>query len=142
VIPSLLGGQPQIDPWRQQLQQMFNGGTFGGHSGHQAFAGPSTMQAYAMSGEGRHLNPTPSANPGGSAGGAVGGATGGLPSIVGSPGGGGLSDMIRQVIEYQRQQALLNGSGGNVGVPSTPMRIPTNPTAPTRQAGGGLLGAY
>lgn len=139
MIPSLLGG-PQIDPWRQQLQQMYSGGTFGGHSGHQAFAGPATMQAYAMSGEGRFLNPTPgaTANPGGSAGGAAGA----FPSIVGSPGGGGLSDMIRQVIEYQRQQALLNGSGGNVGVPSTPMRIPTSPTAPTRQGGGALMGGY
>lgn len=121
MIPGLFGGQmmqPQIDPWRQQLQQLYAGGTFGGHSGHQAFAGPATMQAYAMSGEGRHLNPA-------STPGAVGGGmpvTPGMPAITGSPGGGGLSDMIRQVIEYQRQQGLFGNAGGG-----PPMRIPGTP---------------
>lgn len=116
----------QIDPWRQQMQQLYAGGVLGGHDGHQAFAGPSTMQAYAMSGQGRFLNPqTPDPNQG------QGGLSGG---VLGS-GGGSLADMIRRVIEYQQGQAGQQpGSGARLQLPRNP--LPRNPGA------GGLLGAY
>jgi hypothetical protein len=114
----------QIDPWRQQLQQVYANGVFGGHSGHQAFAGPSTMQAYAMSGQGRYLDP---AQGQGTSQGAGQGMTGGN-LLSGTSGGGVIADMIRQYIEQQRAQ---QSGGANLQLPKT--QLPRTP---------GLLGSY
>lgn len=110
--------QPQMDPWRQQLQQMYSGGLLGSRQGTQAFSGPSTHMAYAMSGQGRYANPEAQQPTVGQPGPGQS-----FPGIVGSPGGGGLADMIRQVIEYQRGQSLLggqSGQGARVQLPPTP----------------------
>jgi hypothetical protein len=107
--------QPQVDPWRQQLQQMYGGGLLGSRQGTQAFSGPSTHMAYAMSGQGRYANPEAQQ--------PTVGQQPGFPGIVGSPGGGGIADMIRQVIEYQRGQSLLggqSGQGARLQLPLTP----------------------
>lgn len=114
----------QIDPWRQQLQQMYAGGVFGGRQGHQALAGPSTMQAYAMSGQGQYLNPAQEQSP---AGGMSAGMTGGGLLGGGLPGGGAIANMIRDYIEQQRAQQ----GGANLQLPRT--LLPRNP---------GLLGSY
>jgi hypothetical protein len=104
----------QADPWRQHLQQMYSTGLLGSHQGTQAYSGPSTHMAYAMSGQGRYANPEPVGQQPGQQGQSY-------PTIVGSSGGGGLADMIRQVIEYQRGQSLLgSGEGARVQLPPTP----------------------
>jgi hypothetical protein len=107
---------------------MYSSGVFGGRDGHQAFSGPATMQAYAMSGQGRFLNPTPDQQ---SQPGAL--ANTGLSGLLGpaSQGGGIIGQMISDYINQQRQQQ--SGSGAM-------LRLPSNPLAP--RTGGGLLGAY
>lgn len=109
----------QIDPWRQQLQQLYAQGVFGGRDGYQASAGPATHQAYAMSGQGQFLNPAQAQPPAsnGSAGGVLGGNY-----------GGGISGMIQQYLEQLRAQQ--QGSA-NLQLPRT--MLPRTP---------GLLEAY
>lgn len=120
-----------VDPWRQQLQQMYGQGVFGSHQGDQAFAGPSAMQAYAMSGQGRHLNPAQSTQMPGEAGFDPGLGSGGFNM------GGGISGVIQQLLAQQRFQQQQSGSGGRV-------QIPVNPSRPTAHGGGiaGLLRGY
>lgn len=119
IIPGLLNGSAATPDWRSQMQQTYGSGLFGGHQGSQAFVGPSTMQAYAMSNQARFANP-----PAGGSGGVGGqGGQGNLQDYLVNTGGGGLADMVRAIILRQQQQQQgggVLGSGGQVTVPSRP----------------------
>jgi hypothetical protein len=126
-----------VNDWRAMLQQMYGNGIFGGNDGAgNAYGGPQTQQAYAMSGLNRMQPQTP-INPT-----ATGGGQGWLGS--GTAASGGIAAAIEAALAQQRAQQgqqggtmLTNpyqqppgqpGSGGRVTLPRNP--------------GGGLLGGY
>jgi hypothetical protein len=137
------------DPWRAQLQQLYASGVFGGNDGQgQAYAGPQTQQAYAMSGLNRLAQqPAPGGAPGEQPSGqwGMGGGGGGLGT------GGGIAGTLAYLMEQARNQQAPGQVPGSPGQPQSqpvpypyapPMQPGTGGRVTIRPPGGGLLGRY
>jgi hypothetical protein len=125
-----------LNDWRLMLQQMYANGILGGHDGQgQAYGGPQTQQAYAMSGLNRMQPQTPI-----SPGAPQGGGQGWLGS--GTAASGGIAAAIQAALA---QQQGLGGQQGGTMLTNPYQQPPAQPgyggrlTIPRQP---GLLGRY